>query len=96
MELLRLLSSSDPRNFVRLPEKTQNSKVKEVLEHYVPLSKEDETRIWRHQRRISDDVEAPLPDDERVEDAGLTLDTSELPLFAQEYQTENLGQPKFL
>ena len=95
-ELLNLLSSTDPRNFVRLPEETQNSRVKGVLRHYVPLSKEEEARIWAFQRNISADADTALPDDERVEDAGLNGEGSDSPLFAQQGVKQNLRQPILL
>ncbi len=72
-ELLALLSSCDPRHFVKLPGQTRDSQLRRVLRFYVPLAKEVETRIWASQRGgEADDVD--VPEDERVEDAGLAED----------------------
>lgn len=68
-ELLVLLSSVDPKNIHRLPKQTSNSRVRSILRFYKPLPKDEEARIWTLQK----DVEySPLPEDERVEDAGLS------------------------
>ncbi len=68
-ELLSLLSSVEPRDIARLPKKTSNAQVRKILPFYKPLSKEAEARIWAQQKRID---YTPVPDDERVEDAGLS------------------------
>jgi len=73
-ELLTLLSSAEPREFGRLPERARNTRVRDVLMFYKPLAKVQEARIWDMQRNAE-----PLmvPDDERVEDAGLSEDAFE-------------------
>src|SRR5882762_1915538 len=68
-ELLSLLSSVEPRDIARLPKQTSNAQVRKILPFYKPLSKEAEARIWAQQKRID---YTPVPDDERVEDAGLS------------------------
>jgi hypothetical protein len=70
-ELLALLSSVDPRDFRKLVTKTTNRAVSDVLTHYVPLSKEKEEQLWsKASTNITKHTE--IPDDERVEDAGLS------------------------
>jgi hypothetical protein len=78
-ELLFLLSSTSPRGFVRLPLQTQSQRIKRVLRFYVPLSEAEERRIWARQRANSPSMDSLLPEDERVEDAGLSDDTEETP-----------------
>jgi hypothetical protein len=67
---VELLSSCDPRQFVRLPAMTTDSQLKNVLRFYFPLSKDAEAAIWAKQKTRK--LNAPeVPEDERVEDAGL-------------------------
>jgi len=68
-ELLDLVSSTDPRNFKLLREKTKNKKVRETLRFYLPMTKSEEAAIWRKRSLIG--AELDLPEDEKVEDAGL-------------------------
>jgi|SRR5579884_316009 len=67
-ELLSQLSSVEPRDIGRLPMQTSNSKVRRILHFYKPLSKREEERIWARQKDIDN---SPVPEDERVEDAGI-------------------------
>lgn len=72
-ELMALLSSCDPRNFAGLQEKATSTSLKRVLQFYVPIPKADLLRIWEHQKdraKVSPS-DFGVPDDERVEDAGL-------------------------
>jgi hypothetical protein len=72
-KLLELLSCCDPRQFVRLGGLTADSLLKNALRFYVPISKEAEASIWAKQKaRTNNSPE--VPDDERVEDAGLLDD----------------------
>ena len=73
-DLLRLLSEVDPREFVNLPKRTTNSRLREILRFYQPISKEEEARIWAIQRTMDQN---PVPEDECVEDAGLSDDPSD-------------------
>jgi hypothetical protein len=68
LELTALLSSVGPKEFAFLPTQTANSRVRKILPFYKPLPKSDESRIWALQKER---VVLALPDDERVEDAGL-------------------------
>jgi len=51
--------------------------LREILNFYLPLAKGEEEEIWNRQRS-SDDSE--VPDDERVEDAGLLDNVLEYPV----------------
>lgn len=73
-ELLCLLSEVEPRHFVHLPKRTTNSRLREILRFYQPISKEEEARIWAIQKTIDQN---PVPEDECVEDAGLSDDPLE-------------------
>jgi hypothetical protein len=72
-ELLVLLSSVDPREIRQLPDMTSNPKVGRILRYYKPLAKVEETKIWTLQKSVGSTL---VPEDERVEDAGL-LDVNE-------------------
>jgi hypothetical protein len=68
-ELIALLSSTDPRGFHNLGARAKAGSVRSILRFYVPIDKASEARIWNSPRPI-----AAVPDDERVEDAGLSDD----------------------
>lgn len=72
-DLLTLLSSCDPRDFRLLPSRATSTDVKRILSLYRPLDKDREATIWAKQRELRrvEDPALSLPDDERVEDAGL-------------------------
>jgi len=70
-QLLDLLSSCDPRHFKSLPSRAPDSQLKRILRYYVPLSKEKEAAIWSKQKSIRARAFSMVPEDERVEDAGL-------------------------
>ena len=72
-ELAAVLSGSEPRLYGALASETTNSAVKRVLPFYAIPSKADEAVIWAKMKQIAKNKEeAPeVPDDERVEDAGL-------------------------
>lgn len=74
VELLKLLSSCDPRYFSKLPAFTTDTQIKSVLGFYVPLSKDAEAAIWAKQKKIPKPKAPPVPEDELVEDAGLLDD----------------------
>jgi hypothetical protein len=69
VELLGMLSSVDPRDIGQLPKHTSNAQVRKILPFYKQLSKDDEAKIWALQKTID---YSPVPEDERVEDAGLS------------------------
>lgn len=74
-ELLSLLSSRDPSDWIDLPKAANSSSVKAVLPFYVPRPKDDMARIWKMQKHTASDAE--VPDEERVEDAGLQVEEGE-------------------
>ena len=67
-ELVALLSSVEPRDISRLARQTCNSKLRAILHFYKRIPKEEEERIWTLPKRID---HSPMPEEERVEDAGL-------------------------
>jgi hypothetical protein len=73
-DLIVLLSSSKLSQFPALRKTITNRAIKDILEFYAPLSKEREVKIWdkcrdyRSKHRLQD---ISVPEDERVEDAGL-------------------------
>jgi hypothetical protein len=71
-ELLRLLSSTTPRYFKGLHGETKSKQLRGILRFYIPLTKEEELAIWRRERKSAAEKSSDLPEDERVEDAGLT------------------------
>jgi hypothetical protein len=75
-ELLELLSSCDPRHIKHLAKKTSDSTLKKILRFYVPISKEQEAEIWESQKQRAKLPVSVVPEDERVEDAGLHDDAS--------------------
>jgi hypothetical protein len=81
-EVLDLLSSSERKELSGLRHKTANSNLKDLLHHYAPLSKAEETKIWEKQQTIKKNTDNLLPEDELVEDSGLfeeSIVTGQLP-----------------
>jgi hypothetical protein len=73
-ELMELLSSCDPREFVGLSERATTTAVKRVLRFYVPIPKDELFAIWAKQKELTrgePTADMGLAEDERVEDAGL-------------------------
>ena len=87
-DLLQLLSSAEPKHFKDLSDKTKHRRLRTVLGFYVPLPKDEEERIWSRRRR---ETESEVPDDERVEDAGLSENASEFAL-SQKKSPAALGE----
>ena len=81
-ELLGLIASVDPRHLPGQVDLATSAKVKAIMRHYLPLPKEVEAEIWRLQREMKrqDDPSIIVPDDERVEDAGLNYEDAPLPV----------------
>ena len=80
-ELLGLIASVDPRDLRDQIQFANTKKVRTIMRHFVPLSKHEEAEIWARQRAIqqSADQSMIVPDDERVEDAGLYYDDAPVP-----------------
>ena len=70
-----LLSSCDPRYFPRLLDGATDSQIRKILHHYIYISKDLEEVIWQKQSNAVQPEASEVPDDERVEDAGLGDDT---------------------
>jgi hypothetical protein len=78
-ELLGLLSSCDPRDFAALADQASNPLVKKILPFYIPKDKSELFEIWKRQKAsagTSTVAQDEVPDDERVEDAGLDQEIS--------------------
>lgn len=74
-ELANLLSSCTPSAYAGLIGQATSSNVNRILPFYLPLPDGDERKIWesmksRKQSALTEEIN--VPDDERVEDAGLT------------------------
>ena len=52
------------------------------MRHYLPIPKEEEAEIWARQRAMKhqDDQTIIVPDEERVEDAGLNYEEALVPV----------------
>jgi hypothetical protein len=74
VDLLEVLSSRVPSTFKEIAMATANDKIRKVAPFYVPISKAKEQKIWRSQSRATKKQVEDVPDDERVEDAGLNDD----------------------
>lgn len=74
VELLSLLSSVESRRIGELAGSAESQKVRAILSFYKPLPKGEEARIWAQRREV--DL-PPVPEDERVEDSGLSDDLNE-------------------
>jgi hypothetical protein len=84
-ELKTLLSSADPSRYGTLLDLTDDAGIRSILQFYMPRPKHELTDIWRRQaswQQVSSDL--GVPEDERVEDAG--LDAEEGPIVAVEDQ----------
>jgi hypothetical protein len=73
-ELAALLSGSGPSQFAGLIGQASSAKVNTILAFYVPLRNEDERNIWTAMktRKSKNNEVLNIPEDERVEDAGLS------------------------
>ena len=81
VELRDLLSSVDPRHFSQLPARATTKAVRDILGFYEPIPKAELFRIWEKKRTTNQPKPSDfgVPDDERVEDAGLDAEeTAEL------------------
>lgn len=74
-ELADLLSTTTPSGFAGLIGKADSTKVNRILPYYVPIPKDQEAEIWKvMKQRLQQSKKADviIPEDELVEDAGLT------------------------
>ena len=76
-ELRSLLHDVDPKKIAGQRALASSARVKAVLQHYVPLPKETEAMLWQRQRQFKlaeENLRINIPEDELVEDAGLTAE----------------------
>jgi hypothetical protein len=76
-ELIRSLSELDNQNHEIIADRLIEKPVKDIFRFYKPLLKNEEEEIWsaRHRLQAPKQSGTPtVPDDERVEDAGLELE----------------------
>jgi hypothetical protein len=75
-ELLGLIASADPSDLHKQIDLAETSRVRSIMRHYLPLTKDEEAEIWVKLRAIKrqDDPSIIVPDEERVEDAGLNYE----------------------
>jgi hypothetical protein len=76
-ELRTLLSSTDPRGFAHLGNEATTKRLRHILTFYIPLPKEDLFALWAKRKALTANevtADMTLPEDERVEDAGLDQD----------------------
>ena len=80
-ELMRMLSSCDPREFASLAENAGSTLMQRILRFYIPVPKDKLVEIWAKQKELlkNTPVDLGLADDERVEDAGLEAEEEPLP-----------------
>lgn len=83
-ELKTLLSSCDPRHYHTLPGLTDDTGIRSILQFYMPRPKDELMLIWRKQAEWSAVAHAlNVPEDERVEDAGLDADEEPIVTVAE-------------
>ena len=71
-ELIEVLSSGPPSSWLRSFKQMKAGTLKDTFSHYLPLTHEIESEIWSKMKdRKSEEKIILVPDDERVEDAGL-------------------------
>ena len=81
-ELLARLSSCDPSRYPVLLERETDPLLRAALRFYVPIPKHQEQEIWRKQKVLAArraDL-CSMPEEDRVEDAGLDDDAAIVPL----------------
>jgi hypothetical protein len=75
-ELLGLVADRDPRELRSALAHASSRRVRTILEHYLPLGKQEEAEIWARQNTLKrhEHPSINVPEDERVEDADLTCE----------------------
>lgn len=76
-DLKGLLSDFENASFQAKRQTISNRKVARLWDYYRPLSDREEEDIWRRQRELQQSFineKCELPDDERIEDAGLEVE----------------------
>ena len=73
-QLFELLSSGPPSTWVKAFKTLPSGNFKDILNHYLPLSQDKDRRIWDSMKQLSSVcADTLIPNDERVEDAGLEV-----------------------
>jgi len=71
-ELLAFLSTHDKKAYKENSSLLSNKKIREIVQFYIPLPKDEECKIWEAQKNRPKEVfESSIAADELVEDAGL-------------------------
>jgi len=75
-ELVATLSMNDRGEYASAKKSLSSAKLRSIMNYYLPISRFEELRIWKKQKvrlkaRATEQVN--VPDDERVEDAGLEI-----------------------
>lgn len=80
-ELHEVLKDIDPGELQGRLAGTRSARVRDILNYYIPLSKHAEAELWKRQQALKtmEDPSVIVPDDERVEDAGLHVDEAPRP-----------------
>jgi hypothetical protein len=75
-ELLSLIASADPSELRSKVTRACARPVRSIMKHYLPLSKKEEAEIWARQKELKKHatISIEVPDEERVEDAGLNYE----------------------
>jgi hypothetical protein len=89
-ELLGLIASVDPSDLRGQVGLAATKRVRSIMRHYLPLTKEEEADIWARQRAMKqrDDPRITVPDEERVEDAGLNYEEPPAPADSRTRKTK--------
>jgi len=84
-ELLGLIANVEPREMHTRIGLATTGRVKSIMRHYLPLPKNREAEIWalRREMKRQDDPSIIVPDEERVEDAGLNYEEAPIPTAAK-------------
>ena len=84
-ELLNLISSVDPRHLPNQVKLAKSSRVRSILRHHLSLAKNEESAIWAAQRALKQRLHPSIivPDEERVEDAGLNYEDNPIPVVVK-------------
>ncbi|HEV7512726.1 MAG TPA: hypothetical protein VGO27_13605 [Candidatus Acidoferrum sp.] len=75
-DLITILSSFENRHYDRILASISDPQMRQIFQFYRPLTDREEVAIWEKQKLLKkkQNNSPEIPDDERVEDAGLELD----------------------
>ena len=74
-ELVTFLSTTDKNDYKRLGKGLSSQTLRSITQFYIPLTRKQERKIWSSNQKLTEAAvaEFTVPDDERVEDAGLEI-----------------------